>query len=765
MIKKDAKARKAAADKKSARAERKAARAESKAARAESKATRAEKKAATKAAKPASANGTAATRKAAGADKAAAGTTDGASKATVAKTDGDSQAAAGANGAHKANGASAKGRGTIHPDPHVWIKDADILTSADVQVPDRLIDQVIGQDDAVAVAFKAAEQRRNLMLIGDPGTGKSMLAKAMAEVLPATKQKDILVYHNAKSPNNPKVAQVDGGLGRKIVEKYERKANKKVVAWRVFEWAVAIALVGGGLYFGFFMPAGGGVLTFLFSLLLALLFLYFAGQNRPQKEFLVPKLLAEHGKEAKTAPYVDATGSQGGALLGDVRHDPFQSGGLETPAHLRVETGAIHRAHRGVLFIDEINVLRLQSQQALLTAMQDREYAVSGQSQSSSGALIRTESVPCDFILVAAGNLDAVQPPDPVIGVGMHPALRSRIRGYGYEVFVNSIMEDSHANRIKLCQFVAQEVVRDGRIPHFDAPSIAEVIREAQRRSGRTGKLTLRLRELGGLVRTAGDFARSQGAEIVSLEHVRFAKMASRSLEQQILSKEIENNLAVEGDTARAQLRVGAANGSAIVGTGEVGEPAGLVVPIEAAVVSALSRHAGAIVLGPGLKGKASSGVENVGAVLKNLKGAAIADHDIHVDGAFAHADASPEGIGLAAGVAAVSALEGLPIKQSHVFVAEVAVSGDLKPVRATLQRIEAAAAFGFSHVIVPKSLEKSLLVDAHIREQIQIVYCDTFAEAVSHAIEATDDVRGKLLDRLLQAQKAEEEAVKVWRK
>ena len=45
----------------------------------------------------------------------------------------------------------------------------------------------------------------------------------------------------------------------------------------------------------------------------------------------------------------------------------LQSGGMETPAHERVEAGAIHKAHGGILFIDEINLLRLEEQQALLT--------------------------------------------------------------------------------------------------------------------------------------------------------------------------------------------------------------------------------------------------------------------------------------------------------------------------------------------------------------------------------------------------------------
>ena len=64
--------------------------------------------------------------------------------------------------------------------------------------------------------------------------------------------------------------------------------------------------------------------------------------------------------------------------------------------------------------------------------------------------MVKTEPVPCDFILVSAGNLDALR--------GMHPALRSRIRGYGYEVYLNSTMDDNQENRKKLIRFVAQEV-------------------------------------------------------------------------------------------------------------------------------------------------------------------------------------------------------------------------------------------------------------------------------------------------------------------
>jgi Lon-like ATP-dependent protease len=330
----------------------------------------------------------------------------------------------------------------------------------------------------------------------------------------------------------------------------------------------------------------------------------------------------------------------------------------------------------------------------------------------------------------------------------MHPALRSRIRGYGYEVFVSSVMEDTASNREKLLQFVAQEVIRDGRIPHFTAEAAAEVIRDAQRRTGRTGKLTLRLRELGGLVRTAGDIARSAGHDLVTAEDVRGARRTSRSLEQQILEKEIQATLDSAAIRREEGTAVGVALGMAVVGTGEVGEPAGVLVPVEAAVVPALSRYGGAIVLGPGLKAKGTT-VENVGAVLKTLKGEKIADHDIHVDARFAHKDADADGVGMAAAIAAISALESLPVRQDVAFVGDVAVNGALRPVRATLQRVEAAVSMGLRAVVVPAATASNLILDEETRRRIEIIPCDSLADVLNAGLEGSDAQRVSVVSRL----------------
>ena len=44
-----------------------------------------------------------------------------------------------------------------------------------IAVSKKIIDQVIGQDEAVNVIKKAAQQRRHVLLIGEPGNGKTFL--------------------------------------------------------------------------------------------------------------------------------------------------------------------------------------------------------------------------------------------------------------------------------------------------------------------------------------------------------------------------------------------------------------------------------------------------------------------------------------------------------------------------------------------------------------------------------------------------------------
>jgi Lon-like ATP-dependent protease len=168
----------------------------------------------------------------------------------------------------------------------------------------------------------------------------------------------------------------------------------------------------------------------------------------------------------------------------------------------------------------------MESQQQLLTAIQEKQLPITGRSPGSSGSMVRTAPVPCDFVLVVAGNMEDVQK--------MHPALRSRIRGYGYEIVTASSMPDTPQNRASLAQFVAQEIHKDGKIPPFSRAAVDSIIAQAVNRAGKTGHLSLRLRELGGLVRAAGDLAVVQGQSPVQPEHVTAALEITKSLEEQL---------------------------------------------------------------------------------------------------------------------------------------------------------------------------------------------------------------------------------------
>jgi Lon-like ATP-dependent protease len=316
----------------------------------------------------------------------------------------------------------------------------------------------------------------------------------------------------------------------------------------------------------------------------------------------------------------------------------------------------------------------------------------------------------------------------------MHPALRSRIRGYGYEVYVNNAMPDSHENRLKLCRFVAQEVVRDGRIPHFERDAIAETILEAQRRSGQRGKLTLRLRELGGLVRTAGDIAAGKGRDAVTAEDVRAAKRLSRSLEQQIAEQALESRRRADTVRPGGEL-VGLAAGAGLVGTGEVGEPAGLVVPIASAVTPPLSRSGGRIAFGGGIEGSAKVQTELVEALLKTFAGADVGLKDIHVQSVVPQDGVDAGASGLAMAVSALSALEGVAVRQDTVLIGALTVTGELSGVRGVTQQVESAVDVGYARAVVPEANRNDVLLNPLYKDRVSITYARHLTEALEEVL------------------------------
>ncbi len=607
-------------------------------------------------------------------------------------------------------------------------------TTADLKVSKKLIEQVIGQDSAVEVMKKAAAQRRHVFLIGEPGTGKSMLGVALAELLPKEKLVDILSFPNPNDENMPFIRTVPAGQAREIVNKARNQTmsvfkNQNIIIiiamiflmiapwWMRSHYIKTDGATAANIIFAATFLGG----TMLFAAFVA--FMNFG--KRMQGQVRVPKIIVDNFHKKK-APFFDGTGAHAGALLGDVLHDPFQSGGLGTPPHERVIAGMIHKTHKGVLFIDEISTLKPSTQQELLTALQEGKYSITGQSERSAGAMVRTEPVPCDFILIAAGNYDSLQ--------HMHPALRSRIRGYGYEVYMKDSMPDTAENRYKLAIFTAQEVTKDKRIPHFTKAAVDEIIKQAKKMANRKDHLTLRLRELGGLIRAMGDIASNSSDKFVEPKHMKQAKVLARAIEGQIADQILERKKEYKVIITTGK-KIGRVNGMAVLGSGTFNS--GIIMPIEAQVTQG-SGQVSTISATGGLKEIAKESVINVSAVVKSIFGEDLKKkYDVYVQFLQEHG-VEGDSASIAMATSIISALKNIPVKQSIAMTGSLSVRGEVLPIGGVSSKIEAAIEAGLKGVIVPQSNVQDIVIDKDKLTKIKLIPVTEISEVLKESLDWT---------------------------
>jgi ATP-dependent Lon protease len=434
------------------------------------------------------------------------------------------------------------------------------------------LERVIGQDRAIEIARVAAIQRRHLLLVGPPGTGKSMISQAIALHLPRPTE-ELQIVQNPENPERPFV-EVKTTKDIDIERKLHKSAGGELLDPADAPIKVAEQLGYRCSYCGQIssykdiecpncqkpkidqtkqksMSNPFGDLMGVIELTISQLGGESGRKHRVKttrvkggKEEVVVyeragdriKLLDQKALEKQRVferqsprktlvpldrnPFVLATGASETELLGDVRHDPY--GGhpqLGTAPYERVVPGVIHEAHQGVLFLDELPLLG-QLQRNILTAMQEKRFPISGRHPQSAGASVRVDEVPCDFIFVGACNIQDLP--------NLLSPLRSRINGSGYEVLVEIAMKNTKENRGKLAQFTAQEITMDSRIPHADRGGLIALIEEAQARAenldGIKNALTVRL-------------AVKDKSKFIKEEHIKEAINRCKTAEEQIKDK------------------------------------------------------------------------------------------------------------------------------------------------------------------------------------------------------------------------------------
>jgi predicted ATP-dependent protease len=450
-----------------------------------------------------------------------------------------------------------------------------IETTAQVETPSDPFQRIIGQEHAVSIVRSAVKQHRHVLLCGVPGIGKSMLAKAAYSLLEEPRE-EIRLRYNPSQPDRPDVVvrrpthtdavskdsnvasiydtiyatpdRIPFDISIKMgfrcsacgsISTPEENSCAECGAEKRFDWA------HGKSYHGLFRmldvvrePALKTV-TNLEDIAGRSYQVTYECTN--QGEITITRRGTEshqdvslndsNHQERVLVPrssnrFIRVSGTSPVELLGDVKHDPYGSAeSLSLAAHHRVVPGAIHEAHEGILYIDEIAALG-SYQSHLLTAMQDRVYSISGHNPLSSGAAVRVDDVPCDFILFASCNVENL--------VNILAPLRSRIRGYGYEVMLDSWIEKSEKTSNDMVRFVSQTIEEDGRIPHMTVKSLEIVLDIAEKMAYQLDEVkhafTLRLRELGGLIRIAGDIAVQDNCELVMPDHVNRASVLTRGI-------------------------------------------------------------------------------------------------------------------------------------------------------------------------------------------------------------------------------------------
>jgi Lon-like ATP-dependent protease len=606
-----------------------------------------------------------------------------------------------------------------------------------IAIPSDPIERVIFQGRAKLAIRKIAQNRGHMLMVGRPGTGKSMLAEMFKEVLDRSigdilRPRDAIVAFPGKDKNHVRMAyehpeKIDRMMEalRQALETVqtgseEFSLEEEIRSTRRIRWGLlAAAGVSGGA--GIFFPplllaaglAGMGAIFMLVQ----------ENQHRAQEKIqresgpglrqdvkhlhdLMPEVLYDPRQERELMARVSEPSARN--MKGGFRHDPYQSGNLHTPCHKRAYLGA--HATAPIIYIDELKTLVKMGYMAdLLEIMQNKKYILEGGVHGGSGAADRSENpLRADNLIVACCNHDTLA----YLQQEGDGAFLSRIEDKGEIVHMESTVPETPETIRHVAQYVKQEIVnlgeefrrnwggliaREGhdsvrrRSEHifgkqlppnfrlqereFSRSAVMEIIKELRCRAS-DGKLSSILRPINGIIRSAEFEAILENSARVEPAHVRKALEEHLSLEGN-LSREIgEHKKYLKKFITSMTDSIGYVVGLAVTYAQSSGQMIGQPLPIHCQITVGSADKVAA----PGKMGEiAKAAAQNVRASIKKVLktiGAPNVGYEMHVEYIQAHGGVEGDSASVAMDIALISDFIQQPVNQR--FGVTGSLTGDI---------------------------------------------------------------------------------------
>lgn len=599
--------------------------------------------------------------------------------------------------------------------------------TSEISLPEDPIECVIFQEKAKSAIRKIAQHKGHILMVGKPGTGKSMLANMFNEVLSRSlgdylRPKHAIVAYPGKDRNHILFAYEDPEAMDELLSELnmdiECAKNSldefslsdqimpvgQVRKWLI--WGTAVSAVAGVFFPPAFIATGLGGM--------GAIFLFMQENNHKANEKIqrempvarqnafktlydmIPEVVFDPRKNTSLMARISEPNARN--MKGGFRHDPYQSGNLHTPAHKRAYLGA--HAKAPVIYIDELKTLvRIGYMPNLLEIMQNKSYILEGGRETGSGAADKSEnSLKADNIIIACCNHDTLA----YLQDEGDGSFLSRIEDKGEIIQMESAVPENDKTVKEVAQYVKQEVInlekefeeswgdvrkREGhvgvrvrsefilgkRLPfnyrlktrEFSRRAVLEIVKELRCRAS-DGKLSAILRPLNGIIKTAEFEAIMENATFVEPRHIRRALKEHLSLEGTLSRELIEHKKDLKKFIASMTDSIGYVVGLAVIHSKSSGRSYGQPLPIHGQINAGGSDK----VISPGKTGDiAKAAAQNVRAsikkIFKKIKAPYIG-YEMHVEYIQAHGGVEGDSASVAMDIALISDYIKQPVNQRY---------------------------------------------------------------------------------------------------